>query len=123
MEWPPRSPDLTLPDFFLWGLIKAHVYRSRVPSIVALKSRIRAAIDGVPSATLKAALDVLPLRARACIRQRGGYPETSVIQAAAQLSVFDFFLDKSYLCHRDDIEESNNGRTIHCSDGTACILH
>lgn len=74
--WPPRSPDLTLPDFFLWGLIKAQVYRSRVPSLAALKRRIRAAFNAVPSATLKAACDVLPLRARACIRQRGGYPET-----------------------------------------------
>lgn len=74
--WPPRSPDLTLPDFFLWGLIKAQVYGSRVPSLAVLKRRIRAALNAVPSATLKAALDVLPLRARACIQQRGGYPET-----------------------------------------------
>jgi AraC-like DNA-binding protein len=76
MEWPPRSPDLTLPDFFLWGLIKAQVYRSRVPSLAVLKRRIRAALCAVPSATLKAAVDVLALRARACIQQRGGYPET-----------------------------------------------
>ncbi|XP_043467054.1 uncharacterized protein LOC122501561 [Leptopilina heterotoma] len=25
-EWPPRSPDLTPCDFFLWGHVKAHVY-------------------------------------------------------------------------------------------------
>jgi hypothetical protein len=26
-RWPPRSPDLTPLDFFLWGHIKARVYR------------------------------------------------------------------------------------------------
>ena len=76
VEWPPRSPDLSLPDFFLWGQIKAEVYRRPVPSLAALKRRIRAAIRAVPRATLKAALDTLPLRARACLRLRGGYPET-----------------------------------------------
>ncbi|KAJ4441785.1 hypothetical protein ANN_11643 [Periplaneta americana] len=24
--WPPRSPDLTTPDFFLWGYLKDRVY-------------------------------------------------------------------------------------------------
>ncbi|CAK1581307.1 unnamed protein product [Parnassius mnemosyne] len=23
LHWPPRSPDLTVPDFFLWGFLKA----------------------------------------------------------------------------------------------------
>jgi hypothetical protein len=26
MKWPPRSPDLTPSDFFLWSSIKDHVY-------------------------------------------------------------------------------------------------
>ena len=25
MPWPPRSPDLTAPDFFLWGYLKNKV--------------------------------------------------------------------------------------------------
>ena len=76
VEWPPRSPDLSLPDFFLWGHIKAEVYRSRVPSLAALKQRIRAAIHGLSQDTVKAAVDNLALRARACVRLRGGYLET-----------------------------------------------
>jgi hypothetical protein len=28
MAWPPRSPDLTQMDFFLWGHIKALIYTS-----------------------------------------------------------------------------------------------
>ena len=27
ITWPARSPDLTLPDFFLWGFVKDQVYR------------------------------------------------------------------------------------------------
>jgi hypothetical protein len=27
--WPPRSPDLTPPDFYLWGAAKSAVYRDR----------------------------------------------------------------------------------------------
>jgi len=26
--WPPRSPDLTPPDHFLWGYLKGRVYRN-----------------------------------------------------------------------------------------------
>ena len=25
--WPPNSPDLTPPDFFLWGFVKNDVYK------------------------------------------------------------------------------------------------
>jgi len=29
-NWPPKSPDLTLLDFCLWGLMKSEVYRKKV---------------------------------------------------------------------------------------------
>ena len=76
VTWPPRSPDLSLPDSFLWGLLKAQVYRTRVRSLALLKRRIRAGVRHIPLRTLRDAAAVLPLRARACIRLRGGYPET-----------------------------------------------
>jgi hypothetical protein len=31
LPWPPRSPDLTPCDFFLWGYIKDHVYVHPMP--------------------------------------------------------------------------------------------
>jgi hypothetical protein len=31
--WPPRSPDLTLPDFFLWGFLKERVYSNNPRSM------------------------------------------------------------------------------------------
>ena len=39
-EWPPRSPDLTPCDYFLWGYVKSKVFVSPPDSIDDLKNRI-----------------------------------------------------------------------------------
>ena len=44
IAWPPRSPDLTPLDFFLWGFVKDQVYRTPVRD---LRRRIRQAIENV----------------------------------------------------------------------------
>ena len=72
VNWPPRSPDLTFPDFFLWGWLKAEVYRKPVTTISSLKSRIRRTLRNVPETILAALRDNLMMRCRACLRQRGG---------------------------------------------------
>ena len=35
--WPPHSPDLNPPDFFLWGYLKDRVYTSKPWTIQELK--------------------------------------------------------------------------------------
>ncbi|KAJ4439385.1 hypothetical protein ANN_07507 [Periplaneta americana] len=47
IAWPPRSPDLTPLELFLWGFVKDKVYRTRVIDLDDLKARIRAAIASV----------------------------------------------------------------------------
>ena len=37
--WPPRSPDLTPLDFFLWGYVKDHVSATPVNDIGELQTR------------------------------------------------------------------------------------
>ena len=37
VSWPPRSPDLTSPDFILWGYLKGKVYRNRPNNLQELK--------------------------------------------------------------------------------------
>ena len=46
--WPPRSPDLTPLDYFLWGFVKRKVYYPPLAnSIEELKERIRLAVTPV----------------------------------------------------------------------------
>ena len=40
VEWPPRSPDLTPLDFFLWGYLKSKVYQTRPQTLQELRQRI-----------------------------------------------------------------------------------
>ena len=43
VQWPPRSPDLTPMDFFLWGEMKRLVYSTPVPTEADLVARVAAA--------------------------------------------------------------------------------
>ena len=48
IAWPARSPELTAPDFFLWGFLKDRVFWRRIMTIQELKQAIvdeAAAID------------------------------------------------------------------------------
>jgi hypothetical protein len=40
IAWPARSPDLTVPDFFLWGFLKDRVFRRRIMTVPELKPAI-----------------------------------------------------------------------------------
>lgn len=48
IEWPPRSPDLTPLDFFLWGYLKNRVYQDRPIDIENLRERIVTEINQMP---------------------------------------------------------------------------
>jgi len=73
VSWPPRSPDLTAPDFFLWGYVKAKVYETQPKTLVELKSRIVNAVRSVSSQLrTKVILEAFPQRCKDCIRYRGG---------------------------------------------------
>ncbi|XP_074026197.1 uncharacterized protein [Leptinotarsa decemlineata] len=40
-EWPPRSPDSTPLDFFLWGYLKSKVFKTKPANIEDLEEGIR----------------------------------------------------------------------------------
>lgn len=40
MPWPPRSPDLTPCDFFLWGFVKSKVYNTEPADIESLRDKL-----------------------------------------------------------------------------------
>ena len=41
LAWPPRSPDLSPCDYWLWGYPKSQVYRERPTSLGMMKDNIR----------------------------------------------------------------------------------
>ena len=47
VEWPPRLPDLTALDYYLWGHRKTLVYETKVDSRAALRRRIFAAAEQI----------------------------------------------------------------------------
>ena len=47
IPWPPRSPDITPLNFFLWGYVKDIVCRTKMRDINDLQHRIIEAIDAV----------------------------------------------------------------------------
>jgi len=52
VPWPPRSPDLRAPDFFLWGYLKNKVYSTRPIDLHALKENLREEIAKLSEETL-----------------------------------------------------------------------
>ncbi|KAJ9597608.1 hypothetical protein L9F63_011534 [Diploptera punctata] len=63
IPWPPRSPDLTVPDFFLWGYLKCKVFEENAPRTKEdLKERIRQEINNIPLQMLQNAMGGFHLR-------------------------------------------------------------
>lgn len=73
VPWPPRSPDLTPLDFYLWSELKRLVYREEHESRDALVNAIVDAFNIVRSDrdTLIKLKDNQLKRARLCIQRRG----------------------------------------------------
>lgn len=73
IEWPARSPDLTAPDFFLWGYLKSKVYANKPETLQQLKQNICEEILEIQPETLKSVMKQVLKRARVCEAESGGY--------------------------------------------------
>ena len=71
IPWPPRSLDLSVCDFFLWGYLKNWVYTTRPKTLDELKQRIQDEIRGIPVEMLQRAMGNLNSRLKECVC-RGG---------------------------------------------------
>lgn len=70
--WPARSPDLTAPDFFLWGYLKAKVFKENPPRTTDdLKNRIRQEVTNIPLEMLRDVMGNFVLRLRQCVENNG----------------------------------------------------
>ena len=76
LAWPPRSPDATPCDFFLWGYVKDQIYVPPLPaSIPELKVRIRTAIETITADMLQTVWNELDYRVDVCRITKGAHIE------------------------------------------------
>ena len=78
-EYPPRSPDLTPLDFFLWGYVKSQVYRPPfAETLPVLQERVEAALRGVGRELIIRSVRDMYRRAQLCIQLEGAQVEGRV---------------------------------------------
>jgi hypothetical protein len=70
--WPPITPDLSPPDFFLWGAMKNSVYSSNPHTVDDLKVAITEYIRNVDSSILNTVLENTVRRVNKCLEAGGG---------------------------------------------------
>ena len=78
IDWPPRSPDLTPPDFFLWGFIKNNVFKIRSTNLEQLKNRIRQSIASIPVEMCYDVCNSVPHRYTKCVEAESRHFENSL---------------------------------------------
>jgi hypothetical protein len=71
IEWPPRSPDLTPCDFFLWGWLKERVYRDQPASVSQLREKIQAACAQLSKDMCSEVCRSVPHRFEQCCDRQG----------------------------------------------------
>lgn len=69
--WPPRSPDLTVMDFYLWGRLKDIVYQTRPTTPEDMVERIETGIASLPRAEIASAVLSTRRRLNECISNDG----------------------------------------------------
>lgn len=73
--WPPRSPDLTPCDFWLWGYLKSQVYQGVVQNLGTLKDNISRTVRQIPADMLLSAVANAVHRMQYMVHKNGGHIE------------------------------------------------
>jgi len=71
VPWPPRSPDITPLDFFLWGYIKNYVYGRVFASEDQLRQLVLEAFDSITPNMLRNVLNSTVRRSYLCLENNG----------------------------------------------------
>jgi hypothetical protein len=71
--WPPRSPDFTPPDYFLWEFLKERVYSNKPRSLGELKLNTEQTAGNTDPETLRKVTGNTLRRVDACLREGGGH--------------------------------------------------
>ena len=71
-EWSPRSPDLSVCDFFFWGYIKSELHKKGWPrSVEDMKEAILEVVDEIPQTMINNACLSFKKRCQLVIDQKG----------------------------------------------------
>lgn len=73
--WPPRSPDLTSMDFFLWGFVKSDVYKVEPTTREDMMERICQCFNRINVDMLYNVRRSFIKRLQCCVHQNGGHFE------------------------------------------------
>ena len=79
--WPARSPDLSPCDYFLWGHLKAEVYKLRPTIIDELKAAIRQKVNEIPQEMTQRVMENFRNRLNQCIAVQGRYLEDVIFKS------------------------------------------
>ena len=74
VRWPPRSPDLSILDFFLCGYIPNEVYKTRYDGIAELREAIHLAFRNLRMVLFNAIQRITKM-CQFCIRENGRHFE------------------------------------------------
>jgi len=83
ITWPACSPDLAVPDYFLWDCVRSKVYKmyeTHPANIYDLKHQILECIQGIPKALLERVIAAFPLRLQECIERHGGHLQSVIFK-------------------------------------------
>ena len=73
IPWPPRSPDLTPMDFYVWGYLKEKVYAVRIDTMEQLRQRIQDAFLEITENLQNIDInEAITRRMYLCLAQNGG---------------------------------------------------
>lgn len=76
IKWPPRSPDITVSDFYLWGRLKQIVYSEPLPNDrELLKQRIKDACNTVTIEEIRSCYEKFREKIEKCFENGGSYIE------------------------------------------------
>lgn len=73
IPWAPYSPDLTIPDFFLWGYVKEKCYNPLPRNLEELKINIRNVIELIPQEMFQNSYGNFLYRLTKCVEVNGGH--------------------------------------------------
>lgn len=78
VPWPPRSPDLSYCDYFLWGYLKERVYAHKPRNLIDLKDAITEEVNLIDQDMLTRVSNDFLRRLQTCI-EADGHHMTDVI--------------------------------------------